>query len=82
MGINTQTLRWQQPKNCLIVFDHFVGLTLKGLGDLLSMLCMVSQFLHSKQVHETTTYSHRMMTSSPLLTHDMICKILVCLVSY
>ena len=71
MVIHTQTLRWQQPKNCLIVFEHFVGLTLKGLGDLLSMLCMVSQFLHSKQVHEIPTYCYRMTTSSPLLTHDL-----------
>ena len=27
----TQTIRWQQPMNCLSVFDHFVGLALKGL---------------------------------------------------
>ena len=29
---NTQTICRQQPKNCLSVFDHFVGLTLKGLS--------------------------------------------------
>ena len=28
---HTQTIRWQQPTNCLIVFDHFVGLVLKEL---------------------------------------------------
>ena len=28
---NTQKIRWQKPTNCLIVFDHFLGLTLKGL---------------------------------------------------
>ena len=28
---NTQTIRRQQPTNCLSVFDHFVGLALKGL---------------------------------------------------
>ena len=27
----TQTIRLQQPTNCLSVFDHFVELTLKGL---------------------------------------------------
>ena len=27
----TQTIRRQQPKNCLSVFDHFMGLALKGL---------------------------------------------------
>ena len=28
---HTQTIRRQKPTNCLSVFDHFVGLTLKGL---------------------------------------------------
>ena len=28
---HTQTIRRQQPTNCLSVFDHFVKLTLKGL---------------------------------------------------
>ena len=28
---HTPTVRRQQPTNCLIVFDHFVGLALKGL---------------------------------------------------
>ena len=27
----TQTIRQQQPTNCLSVFDHFVVLVLKGL---------------------------------------------------
>ena len=27
----TQTIRRQQPTNCLKVFNHFVGLPLKGL---------------------------------------------------
>ena len=27
----TQTIRWQQPTNCLSVFEHFVKLALKGL---------------------------------------------------
>ena len=26
-------IRWQQPRNCLSVFDHFVGLALKGLSE-------------------------------------------------
>ena len=29
----TQTICWQQPTNCLSLFDHFVGLGLKGLRD-------------------------------------------------
>ena len=28
---HTQTIRRQQPTNCLSLFDHFVGLALKGL---------------------------------------------------
>ena len=28
---HTQTIRRQQQTNCLSVFDHFVGFTLKGL---------------------------------------------------
>ena len=28
---HAQTIRWQQPTNCLSVFDHFLGLALKGL---------------------------------------------------
>ena len=29
---HTQTIHRQQPTNCLSVFDHFVGLALKGLA--------------------------------------------------
>ena len=29
---HTQTIRWQQPTNCLSVFDHFKWLVLKGLN--------------------------------------------------
>ena len=25
---HTETIRWQEPTNCLIVFDHFVGLAI------------------------------------------------------
>ena len=30
---HTQTIRWLLPTNCLILFDHFVGLALKGLSN-------------------------------------------------
>ena len=30
---HSQTIRRQQPTNCLSVFDHFVRLTLKGLSN-------------------------------------------------
>ena len=29
---HTQKIRRQQPKNCLSVFDHFVGLVIEGLA--------------------------------------------------
>ena len=32
MPEHTQTICRQKPTNCLIVFDNFVGLALKGLG--------------------------------------------------
>ena len=35
---HTQTIRQQQPTNCLSVFDHFVGLALKGLNILIQVL--------------------------------------------
>ena len=28
---HTQTIRWQQPTNCLSIFDHFVTLSPEGL---------------------------------------------------
>ena len=34
---DTQTIRQQQPTNCLSAFDHFVGLALKGLIRLQSL---------------------------------------------
>ena len=33
---HTQLICWQQPTNCLSVFDHFVGLALNGLEIYLS----------------------------------------------
>ena len=35
---HTQTIPRQQPANCLSVFDHFVGLTLKGLINEITVL--------------------------------------------
>ena len=29
---HTQTICWEEPTNCLSVFDHSVGLALKGLN--------------------------------------------------
>ena len=33
--------RWQQSTNCLSVFDHFAGLTLKGLNRGLGLVTAV-----------------------------------------
>ena len=30
---HSQTIHWQQPTNCLSVFEHFWGLLLKGLSN-------------------------------------------------
>ena len=38
---DTQTIRWQEPTNCLSVFDHFVELVLKALIGL-TLKCLVS----------------------------------------
>ena len=35
---HTQTIRRQEPTNCLSVFDQFMGLALKGLKDVFSTL--------------------------------------------
>ena len=38
---HTQTIRCQQLSNCLSVFDHFVGLALKGLRILISEILKI-----------------------------------------
>ena len=40
---HTQLICWQQPTNCLSVFDHFVGLALNGLEIYLSDPSWVGQ---------------------------------------
>ena len=37
---HTQTIRRLLPTNCLSVFDHFVGLTLKGLTSI-QLKCLI-----------------------------------------
>ena len=43
---HTQTIHRQQPTNCLSVFDHFVGVALKGLNTPLKVM----QYLLQKDV--------------------------------
>ena len=37
---HTQTIRCKLPTNCLSVFDHFVGLALKGLNVDLTLILL------------------------------------------
>ena len=46
-GQNTQTVRRQQPTNCLNVFNHFVGLALKGLSSIFGECLFTSAQVHS-----------------------------------
>ena len=41
---HAQTVRWLLSKNCLSVFDHFVGLTLKGLNESSAITINVAHF--------------------------------------
>ena len=42
---HTQTVNRQKTTNCLSVFDHFVGLALKGLNIILESILGVSHIL-------------------------------------
>ena len=44
MVIYTQTICRQKPTNCLIVFDHFVGLALKALAVAVAFLVELLQY--------------------------------------
>ena len=63
-GQNTQTVRRQQPTNCLNVFNHFVGLALKGLSNIFGE-CLFT----SAQVHSEKGLSHE------LVLHAKVCMV-------
>ena len=48
---HTQTIRRNLPTNCLSVFDHFVGLALKGL--IRTMILKVSIILNHEKLEVT-----------------------------
>ena len=51
---HTQTILRQQPTNCLSVFDHFVGLALKGLkGYPINPFHDTSHFLYPLETSES-----------------------------
>ena len=47
----TQTIRRLLPTNCLNVFNHFVGLALKGLSDTGRRPVMLV-YVHSNEINE------------------------------
>ena len=47
---HTQTITWLLPTNCLSVFDHFVGLTLKGLRPA-HLFAMQIIFIYADQIY-------------------------------
>ena len=54
---HTQTIRGQQPTNCLSVFDHFVGLALKVLKTYLLLTKITSLCgSHKKDHHKCFTF--------------------------
>ena len=48
---HTQTIRRLLPTNCLNVFNHFVGLALKGLSDAGRRPVMLV-YVHSNEINE------------------------------
>ena len=52
---HTQTIRRQQPANCLSVFDHFARLVLKGLTRL------IKPYLQEEKVSERLKISLLML---------------------
>ena len=47
---HTQTIHWQQPTNCLSMFNCFVGLALKGLRYL--------SVVYSLTIHQKNIFSY------------------------
>ena len=56
---HTQTIRREQPTNCLSVFDHFVKLALKGLTVTVSVTVSVTVTVTASVIalHEKEFYS-------------------------
>ena len=48
------------PTNCLSVFDHFVGLTLKGFNELLNNVNVIFQtkYVHLQTLHDMMIVFH------------------------
>ena len=55
---HTQTIRRQQPTNCLSVFGHFVGLALKGLINLQPHLLKINSEIGDEPLHSMLILAH------------------------
>ena len=53
---HTQTIRRQQPTNCLNVFDHFVGLALEGLNNRATQNKLTQHLCEIFRTKRTTSY--------------------------
>ena len=64
---HTQPIRWLLLRNCLSVFDHFVGLALKGLKDGLKSIyahVTVGHMLTGKVFSRTLRRRHSLAESA------------------
>ena len=58
MAKHTQTIRHKQQRSCLSVFDHFLGVALKGLGQMSKLLRQPALRVHSIVCFEYSLYVH------------------------
>ena len=54
---HTQTIRQLLPTNCLSVFDHFVGLALKGLKQCAAHLSQITIDVHTPFIERYLVHS-------------------------
>ena len=76
---HTQTIRWLFPTNCLSVFDHFVGLALKGLKILSQQTNTLSKLkIKLCKVTTITKTSHRISLKLTMKTPTKSLKLTGC----
>ena len=54
---HTQTIRWLLQTNGLSVFDHFVGLALKGLNLLFVKIQMIMKLIHRNPMRKNSFWN-------------------------
>ena len=76
MARHTQTIRWQQPTNCLSVFDHLMGLALKGL----KLIYVIVFIFHiTKLAVEQSVYYNKNVSSANVFFLLLVERIFVSL---